>query len=109
MPLLFFVVLVLIVGFWFTGAILSLLWPLLIGFFAGAIAKFLMPGRDGGGFFMTALLGIAGALTAGLLGHMTGIYQPGETAGFLAAIVGSLILLAGYRLITHDRRPTYHT
>ncbi|MGV3523877.1 MAG: GlsB/YeaQ/YmgE family stress response membrane protein [Candidatus Sericytochromatia bacterium] len=99
MPIVLVIVLALLVVAFLTGPILGLVWTLLIGFLAGAIAKFLMPGRDGGGFLMTSLLGIAGAFTASILGRLLGIYQPGQAAGFLAAIVGAVILLAVYRMV----------
>jgi uncharacterized membrane protein YeaQ/YmgE (transglycosylase-associated protein family) len=77
---------------------------ILIGLLAGIIAKAIMPGRDPGGLIITILLGIAGALLAGFLGQTLGWYRQGEGAGFLAAIVGALILLALYRLVA-GRRP----
>jgi uncharacterized membrane protein YeaQ/YmgE (transglycosylase-associated protein family) len=76
---------------------------IVIGGLAGALAKLLMPGRDPGGCIITILLGIAGALVAGWLGHMIGWYQPNEGAGFIAAVVGAFILLALYRLIARGR------
>jgi uncharacterized membrane protein YeaQ/YmgE (transglycosylase-associated protein family) len=76
---------------------------IVIGGLAGLIAKFLMPGRDPGGCIITVLLGIAGAVIAGWLGHMVGWYNEGEGAGFIAAIVGALILLGIYRLIAGRR------
>jgi uncharacterized membrane protein YeaQ/YmgE (transglycosylase-associated protein family) len=72
---------------------------IVIGGIAGAIAKLLMPGRDPGGCIITVLLGIAGALFAGWLGHQIGWYKANEGAGFVAAIVGAFILLLIYRLI----------
>jgi len=72
---------------------------IIIGGIAGVIAKLLMPGRDPGGCIVTILLGIAGALLAGWLGHVIGWYRPGEGAGFIAAIVGAIIILLIYRLI----------
>lgn len=77
----------------------SWLWWIIIGGIAGGIAKLLMPGRDPGGCIVTILLGIAGAFVAGWLGQMVGWYRPGEGAGFLAAIVGAVIILGIYRLI----------
>ena len=68
------------------------------GLVVGIVAKFLMPGRDPGGFFMTALLGIVGALVAGFLGRMIGWYGDGDPVGFVMAVIGSIILLAAYRL-----------
>src|SRR3954453_7355620 len=77
---------------------------IVIGGLAGAIAKLLMPGKDPGGCIITVLLGIAGALLAGWIGHAIGWYNTGEGAGFVAAIVGAFILLLLYRLIA-GRRP----
>jgi uncharacterized membrane protein YeaQ/YmgE (transglycosylase-associated protein family) len=77
---------------------------IVIGGLAGAIAKFLMPGKDPGGCIITILLGIAGALVAGWLGKMIGWYDTNEGAGFIAAIVGAFILLGIYRLIAGRRR-----
>jgi len=68
------------------------------GLVVGIVAKFLMPGRDPGGFFMTALLGIVGALVAGFLGRLIGWYGDGDPVGFVMAVIGSIILLAAYRL-----------
>lgn len=76
---------------------------IVIGGIAGAIAKFLMPGRDPGGCIVTILLGIAGAVLAGWLGHAIGWYKTGESAGFVAAIVGAFILLLIYRLVAGRR------
>jgi len=72
---------------------------IIIGGIAGLIAKLLMPGRDPGGCIITILLGIAGALIAGWIGHAIGWYRTGEGAGFIAAIVGAIIILIIYRLI----------
>jgi uncharacterized membrane protein YeaQ/YmgE (transglycosylase-associated protein family) len=76
---------------------------IVIGGLAGLIAKLLMPGRDPGGCIITVLLGIAGALLAGWIGHEVGWYNPGEGAGFIAAIVGAFIILLIYRLIVRGR------
>lgn len=72
---------------------------IVIGLLAGAIAKAITPGRDPGGCLVTIVLGVAGALLAGFLGQQLGWYAPGEGAGFLAAIVGAVLLLIVYRLI----------
>lgn len=78
---------------------MGILWTIIIGFVAGIIAKFLMPGRDPGGFIITTLLGIAGAFVATYLGEAVGWYRAGEGAGFIGAIVGAVIILAIYRMI----------
>lgn len=71
---------------------------ILFGLAVGIVAKLLMPGRDPGGFFITALLGIVGALLGGFFGRLVGWYGDGDPVGFVMAIIGSLILLAAYRL-----------
>ena len=71
---------------------------IVFGLIVGAIAKLLMPGRDPGGFIITILLGIAGALLGGFLGRSVGWYGPNDAAGFFMALVGSIILLLLYRL-----------
>ena len=73
---------------------MSLIWTLIIGVVIGAIAKLLMPGKDPGGFIVTMLLGIAGAF---------GLYAADQSAGFIASIVGAVILLAIYRMFTRRR------
>ncbi|MBB6192073.1 putative membrane protein YeaQ/YmgE (transglycosylase-associated protein family) [Sphingobium wenxiniae] len=74
-----------------------------IGLLAGAVARLIMPGRDPGGCIVTMLLGIAGALLAGYVGRLAGFYGPDESAGFIAAIVGSVVILAVYRLFAARR------
>ena len=76
---------------------------IIIGLIAGAIAKAVTPGRDPGGCLITIVIGIAGAVLAGFVGQQLGWYREGEGAGFLAAIVGALILLFLYRLIAGRR------
>ncbi len=78
---------------------MGLIWTILIGFVVGMLAKMLTPGRDPSGFFITIIIGVAGSLLATFLGRSLGWYQVGETAGFLAALVGSIILLLLYRVI----------
>lgn len=78
---------------------LSILWMCLIGLLAGALAKFLMPGKDPGGLIVAILLGIAGSLVAGYLGRAMGLYAEGEGAGFIMSVVGAIILLALYRMV----------
>jgi uncharacterized membrane protein YeaQ/YmgE (transglycosylase-associated protein family) len=80
-----------------------MLWTIVIGLVAGAVAKLLMPGKDPGGILVTILLGIAGAVLANLLGRLVGWYQPGESAGFIAATLGAILVLLLYRKF---RKPT---
>jgi uncharacterized membrane protein YeaQ/YmgE (transglycosylase-associated protein family) len=80
------------------GKMLHLLWEAIIGLIVGALAKFIMPGKDPGGIIVTMLLGIAGALLAGWLGKVIGWYKEGQSAGFIASLIGALILLGIYRL-----------
>jgi uncharacterized membrane protein YeaQ/YmgE (transglycosylase-associated protein family) len=83
---------------------LSFLWMCIIGLIAGALAKLIMPGKDPGGILVTMALGIAGALIAGFLGRALGWYQQGEGAGLIMSVVGAILLLAVYRMMT--RRST---
>ena len=83
----------------------AILGTLVIGLVVGAIAKFLMPGPDPGGCFITILIGIAGAFVAGFLGGVIGWYEPGQTAGFIASVIGAMLLLLIYRLIRGRRTP----
>jgi uncharacterized membrane protein YeaQ/YmgE (transglycosylase-associated protein family) len=77
---------------------------ILFGLVVGAIAKFLMPGRDPGGFIVTALIGMVGSLLGGLLGRALGFYGPEtRTAGFIMSIVGAVVLLGIYRLVIGRR------
>ena len=69
------------------------------GLVVGVIAKLLMPGRDPGGFFITIIIGIVGALLAGFLGRAVGWYDTNEGAGYIASILGAIILLALYRMV----------
>jgi uncharacterized membrane protein YeaQ/YmgE (transglycosylase-associated protein family) len=78
---------------------MSIVWTILIGFLAGALAKFIMPGKDPGGFIITTILGIVGALVATFLGQALGWYQAGQSAGFIGAVVGAVILLFVYRKV----------
>lgn len=82
---------------------MELLWTLLIGLLVGIVAKFLMPGRDPGGFIVTALIGVAGAFVAYGIGRALGWYAQGEAAGFLASVVGAVLLLALYRMLVGSR------
>jgi uncharacterized membrane protein YeaQ/YmgE (transglycosylase-associated protein family) len=79
---------------------------IILGAVAGALGKFLMPGKDPGGFIVTILLGIAGALMMGFLGQAVGWYTAGEGPGYIAAILGSVILLFIYRMVMKNRGGT---
>lgn len=81
---------------------MSILWLLLIGLIAGAIAKLIMPGKDPGGFIVTMLLGVAGAFVGGFLFRALGFGGDGP-AGLIGAVIGAIILLALYRLFTRRR------
>jgi uncharacterized membrane protein YeaQ/YmgE (transglycosylase-associated protein family) len=81
----------------------ALIWTLVIGLVIGAVAKFLTPGRDPGGCIITMLIGIAGSFVASYLGQALGWYQQGETAGFIASVIGAMLLLLLYRLIAGRR------
>jgi len=76
---------------------------IVFGLVIGFIAKLLMPGRDPGGFIVTMLLGIAGALVGGFLGRAMGFYGPNQSAGWLMSILGAIILLALYRVLVRRR------
>jgi uncharacterized membrane protein YeaQ/YmgE (transglycosylase-associated protein family) len=76
---------------------------ILFGLVVGVIAKLLMPGRDPGGFIITVLLGIAGALLGGFIGRAMGFYGPGQSAGWLMSIAGAIVLLVLYRLVAPRR------
>ena len=82
---------------------MGLIATLIIGLVVGVIAKLLMPGKDPGGFIVTTILGIAGAFVAKFIGQALGWYQEGQPAGFIASVVGAIILLAAYRLLTKGR------
>jgi uncharacterized membrane protein YeaQ/YmgE (transglycosylase-associated protein family) len=70
----------------------------------GIVAKLVTPGRDLGGFIVTVLPGIAGALLGGFLGRAAGWYHEGDPVGFVVAVVGSIVLLVLYRLVARPRR-----
>ena len=77
---------------------------IIFGLVVGIVAKFLMPGRDPGGFVITAIIGIVGALLGGYLGRAIGWYREGDPVGFVMAVIGSIILLALYRMIVGRRQ-----
>ena len=76
---------------------------IVFGIVIGFIAKLLMPGRDPGGFIVTMLLGIAGALVGGFIGRAMGFYGPDQSAGWLMSILGAILLLALYRVLVRRR------
>ena len=78
---------------------MSILTWIIIGLVVGALAKFVMPGKDPGGIVVTILLGIGGALLGGVLGRALGLYEPGQPAGWIVSILGAVLLLAGYRAV----------
>ena len=83
----------------------DLSWTIIIGFLAGVIAKFLMPGdNEPSGFILTTILGIVGAFVATFLGQSLGWYQPGEGAGLIGAVVGAVIVLLVYGMVVGRRR-----
>jgi uncharacterized membrane protein YeaQ/YmgE (transglycosylase-associated protein family) len=75
----------------------------IIGLVVGIIAKFLMPGKDPGGFIITAILGIIGSFLATWIGQAMGWYQAGQTAGWIGSVIGAIILLLIYRMFTKRR------
>jgi uncharacterized membrane protein YeaQ/YmgE (transglycosylase-associated protein family) len=79
-----------------------LLW-IVFGLIVGAVAKLIMPGRDSGGIIVTILLGIVGSLLGGWLGQALGMYGPGEPTGFVMAVIGAIVVLLLYRLLTRRR------
>jgi uncharacterized membrane protein YeaQ/YmgE (transglycosylase-associated protein family) len=81
----------------------GLLGWILFGAIVGAIAKLLMPGRDPGGFIVTILLGIAGAMMGGFIGRALGWYGPNDGAGFFMSLLGAILLLWIYRLVAVRR------
>lgn len=74
------------------------IWTICIGFIAGLIARWLSPGHGTPGFFITAALGIAGALLATFVGQALHFYQPGQSAGFIGAVIGAVAVLALFHL-----------
>ena len=84
---------------------MSILWTIIIGFVAGVIAKFIMPGpNEPAGFVLTTILGIVGAFVATFLGQALGWYGPGQGAGLIGAVVGAIIVLLAYGMIAGRSR-----
>ena len=82
---------------------MGIIWTILIGFVAGLIARAIMPGNQAMGFFLTAVLGIAGSLAATYLGQAMGWYAAGAGAGFLASVIGAVVVLAIYGMVVRKR------
>jgi len=80
------------------------IWTILIGFVAGLIAKALTPGSGPSGFWLTAILGIAGALAATFVGQLVGWYPEGHPAGFIASILGAVVLLVIYHIVARNKQ-----
>jgi uncharacterized membrane protein YeaQ/YmgE (transglycosylase-associated protein family) len=84
---------------------MGVVWTIIIGFVAGVIAKFIMPGdNEPSGFILTTILGIVGAFVATYLGQALGWYRPGEGAGLVGAIVGAIVVLFIYGFVAGRRR-----
>ncbi len=84
---------------------MTILWTIIIGFVAGVIAKFIMPGdNEPSGFILTAVLGIVGAFVATYLGQALGWYGPGQGAGLVGAVIGAVIVLLIYGMVAGRRR-----
>ena len=83
---------------------MGIIWTIIIGFLAGIVAKFIMPGKnEPSGFILTTILGIIGAVVATYLGQAIGWYRAGEGAGFIGAVVGAIIVLAIWGMIAGRR------
>ena len=82
---------------------MSILWMIVIGLVVGALAKLLLPGWDPGGVLMTIVVGICGSVLAGLTGRAIGWYAEGQPAGFIASVLGAVLLLAVYRMVKPSR------
>ena len=88
---------------------MGFIWMLIVGLVAGALAKLVMPGKQGGGIIVTMLLGVVGAFIAGAIGRAVGWYHsPDEGPGIIAATVGALLVLAVYGMVTHRRDLMHH-
>ncbi|MCC0805207.1 GlsB/YeaQ/YmgE family stress response membrane protein [Methylobacterium sp. W2] len=86
---------------------MGIIWTIIIGFLAGVVAKFIMPGdKEPAGFILTTILGIVGAFVATFLGQALGWYGPNQGAGFIGAVVGAIVVLAIYGFIANRRTTT---
>jgi uncharacterized membrane protein YeaQ/YmgE (transglycosylase-associated protein family) len=84
---------------------MEIIWTIIVGAVVGLVAKFLMPGKDPGGFIITPLIGIGGAILATYLGQWVGFYEPGQSARFIGSVVGAIIILIIYRVIRQKSTP----
>ncbi|MFP5461581.1 MAG: GlsB/YeaQ/YmgE family stress response membrane protein [Gammaproteobacteria bacterium] len=75
---------------------MQIVWMIVVGFIVGLVARAVMPGSQNLGIILTAVLGIVGSLVAGFLGQAIGLYPPGAGAGFIASVVGALVVLFIY-------------
>jgi uncharacterized membrane protein YeaQ/YmgE (transglycosylase-associated protein family) len=82
---------------------MSFIYMLIIGLIVGAVAKLLTPGKDPGGCLITMILGVVGAMVAGFLGRALGWYREGEPVGFIASVIGAILVLLIYRMVTKRR------
>jgi uncharacterized membrane protein YeaQ/YmgE (transglycosylase-associated protein family) len=78
---------------------MGIIWTLLIGLVIGAVAKFLMPGKDPGGITVTSLIGVAGSFIATYAGRALGWYHEGQSAGFIMSVIGAIVLLGVYHMV----------
>ncbi len=78
---------------------MTIIWTIIIGFVIGLLARALMPGRDPGGFIITTIIGIAGALVGSFVGQALGFYAQGEPVGMIMSVLGAILLLVGYRYL----------
>ena len=85
---------------------MGLIWTIVIGFIVGMLAKFVIHGPGPKGFFMTAVLGIAGSIGATYIGRAIGHYPAGGSAGFIASFIGAIVLLLIYHVVVRNRGPS---
>lgn len=78
---------------------MEIIWTILIGFVVGLLARFLMPGNDKAGFIMTTILGVVGSVVGTYLGQWLGLYGPGEVGGFIASVLGAMVVLFFARML----------
>lgn len=83
---------------------MGIIWTIIIGFVAGVIAKFLMPGKnEPSGFILTAILGIVGSFVAGYLGQALGFYAPGQGAGLIGSVIGAIVVLFAWSIMQRNK------